>query len=164
MPILSQLMPKARALQPRVCPSTQWQLTLIMQSVHHPCHLLAGIFRALGKSRSGFTTVWHLPQHPPVGENPAQFHLSVILDVKKKIFESVQNETKSFFTKMSVLVAVHLPDACYLNPCCALQTVRKYDEDKWLDQKIFSRKSKSTQTHKKQTKKRLQLDFTRDID
>lgn len=146
MPILSQLMPKARALQSRVLASIQWQLTLVMRSVCDPCHLLAGCFRALG--RVGLVLLRFGTSHNTLQlVKTPQFHLSVILNVKK-IFESVQNKTKSFYQNVSAGSSASAR-CLLLEPMLCIANSQKYDEDKWLDQKIFSRKSQYTQTHKK---------------
>lgn len=150
-------MPKARALQPRVLPSIQWQLTLVMRSVCNPCHLLPEHFRALG--RVGLVLLRFGTSHNTLQlVKTPQFHLSVILNVKK-IFESAQNKTNSFYQNVSAGSSASAR-CLLLEPMPCITNSQRYDEDKRLDQKIFSRKSKSTQTHKK----RLQLDFTRYID
>lgn len=148
---------KAHASQSRVLPSIQWQLTLIMRSVCDPCHLLAERFRALG--RVGLVLLRFGTSHNTLQlVKTPQFHLSVILNVKK-IFESVQNKTNSFYQNVSAGSSASAR-CLLLEPMPCITNSQRYDEDKWLDQKIFSRKSKNTQTRKK----RLQLDFTRYID
>lgn len=148
---------KAHASQSRVLPSIQWQLTLIMRSACDPCHLLAERFRALG--RVGLVLLRFGTSHNTLQlVKTPQFHLSVILNVKK-IFESVQNKTNSFYQNVSAGSSASAR-CLLLEPMPCITNSQRYDEDKRLDQKIFSRKSKNTQTRKK----RLQLDFTRYID
>lgn len=62
--------------------------------------MLAECFRALG--RVGLVLLWFGTSHNTLQlVKTPQFHLSVILNVKK-IFESVQNKTNSFYQNVSV--------------------------------------------------------------
>ena len=64
------------------------------------CHLLAERFRALG--RVGLVLLRFGTSHNTLQlVKTPQFHISVILNVKK-IFESVQNKTNSFYQNVSL--------------------------------------------------------------